>query len=324
MDIAVGRSRLTATGLRESDLDWDPAERDAWVADAERWIGQIKGVLQSKIDLDDDGQVTGVHVVSGMEREPRHIVRDVEGLLKARLDLDVYYKKIGVVQVVDNGVLEDESAEPAVPKAPHVEPAAAEPEPAADFAAAATATAVVEPLPLPVAPAAAEIPPLPAIPHDPDQDLPLPEPRPAVLVAEGLGTRVVCRGVGVMASDALVEADVTLAAGRATARAVREAPNHAGSDVRLVAEATLAALNDLILDPLLLHLREVRLDTVGGRDIVLVAVDLVEGRRTEVYFGSCAAGHNRQQAVVHAVLDALNRRLSLLPLREDDLAAEES
>jgi hypothetical protein len=284
-------------------LDWDPAERDAWVADAQRWIGQIKGVLQSKIDLDDDGAVTGVHVVAGMEREPRHIVRDVEGLLKARLDLDVYYKKIGVVQVVDNGSLNEvargEAPREALPAT------AAHDNPAGEAASAAATTAT----------ATATAPPPEPAPR-PDPAPPPPEPRPAVLVAEGLGTRVACRGVGVMASDALVTAEVTLAAGPLTARAVREAPNHAGSDVRLVAEATLAALGDLVADPVLLHLREVRLDTVGDRGIVLTAVDLVEGRRTEVFFGSCAAGHNRQQAVVHAVLDALNRRLSLLAFRE--------
>ncbi|MCB1184406.1 hypothetical protein KDM41_13310, partial [bacterium] len=84
-------------------MEWEPNERDAWVADAQRWISQINGVLQCKIDLDDAGEITGVHVVAGMERDPRHIVRDVEGLLKARLAMDVYYKKIGVVQVLDNG-----------------------------------------------------------------------------------------------------------------------------------------------------------------------------------------------------------------------------
>jgi hypothetical protein len=73
----------------------------AWVQDAENWICQIKDVRQCKIDLDHSGEVTGVHVVSSMARDPKHIVRDVEGLLKARLDLDIYYKKIGIVQVVD-------------------------------------------------------------------------------------------------------------------------------------------------------------------------------------------------------------------------------
>ena len=278
-------------------MEWDPTERDAWVIDAERWIGQIKGVLQCKIDLDDDGVVCGVHVVAGMEREPRHIVRDVEGLLKARVDMDVYYKKIGVVQVVDNGALaEVEAASETVDL-----PAA----PAAEVEAAATATATLT----------AETEPIP------DE---LPEPRPAILVAEGLGSRVTCTGVGVMASDTLVSAEVILRSGQAEVRGVREAPNHAGSDVRMVAEATLAALAELVTDPVLLHLREVRLDAVGDQQIVLAAVDLVEGRRTEVLFGSCAAGHNRQQAVVHAVLDALNRRLALLSLHQGEFDAASS
>ena len=90
-------------------MDWEPNERDAWVIDAQRWISKINGVLQCKIDLDATGEVTGVHVVAGMDREPRHIVRDVESLLKARLGLDVYYKKIGVVQVLDNGPVASET-----------------------------------------------------------------------------------------------------------------------------------------------------------------------------------------------------------------------
>jgi len=74
---------------------------NSWVQDAENWICQIKDVRQCKIDLDKTGEVIGVHVVASMDRDPKLIVRDVEGLLKARLDLDVFYKKIGVVQVVD-------------------------------------------------------------------------------------------------------------------------------------------------------------------------------------------------------------------------------
>ena len=70
-------------------MDWEPNERDAWVVDAQRWICQIKGVLQCKVDLNPAGEISGVHVVAGMEREPRHIVRDVESLLKARLQMDV-------------------------------------------------------------------------------------------------------------------------------------------------------------------------------------------------------------------------------------------
>ncbi|MBD3220371.1 hypothetical protein GF314_03935, partial [bacterium] len=90
------------TGTEEALVEWQPEDRDAWVVDAEKWIAQIKGVLQCKIDLTPDGEISGVHVVARSDREPRHIVRDVEGLLKARLGISVFYKKIGVVQVVDS------------------------------------------------------------------------------------------------------------------------------------------------------------------------------------------------------------------------------
>jgi len=113
----------------------------------------------------------------------------------------------------------------------------------------------------------------------------------------------------------LVRAVVRLQAGDLMALGTREVPNHAGSDVVAVAEAALAAVGELLADPLLLHLNEIRTESMGGTAVVLVAVDLVEGRRSETLFGTCGANHNRQQAIVFAVLDALNRRLALHALK---------
>lgn len=270
-------------------MEWDTTERDAWVADAERWVRHITGVRECKIDLDTEGEVVGVHVVAGMEREPRHIVRDVEGLLKTRLGLDVYYKKIGVVQMVDE-----------LP----AEVAAGDADPGQDEAAAAPAAPAAEPATAP-APAATPAP-APAA---------TPAATPAVLVAEDLAPRIRCAGVGLMTAETLVRAEVRLQAGDLEAQGTREVPNHAGSDVVAVAEATLDAVGELLADPLLLHLNEIRTESVGGTAVVLVAVDLVEGRRSETLFGTCRADHNRQQAIVFAVLDALNRRLALQALK---------
>ena len=85
--------------------------------------------------------------------------------------------------------------------------------------------------------------------------------------------------------------------------------------MQLVARATLDAVSELLVDPVLLHLNEVRVETIGGQAAVMTAVDLVEGRISETLFGACSTRHNRQQAVVHSVLDALNRRLSLYSLK---------
>ncbi len=300
-------------------MEWEPNERDAWVSDAQRWIGQIKSVLHCKIDLDDQGEIAGIHVVSGPERDPRHIVRDVESLLKARLQMDVYYKKIGVVQVVDSGHAEARAEAP--PRRAVPGPEAALPggvsflPPRQDAAAAAD-----RPVPARAAPPAAR--PAVRVPADrPATDPlalnePLSIPIPAILVAEDAFPRLVCLGVSLLSSDRSVRAEVRLGSGGREATGAMESANHADSDLDCIARATVDAVGRLLALPAVLHLREVRLDTVGGQNTVLVAVDLVESRRTETLLGACAARHNRQQSVVHAVLAALNRRLGLFALRE--------
>ncbi len=281
-------------------MEWEPNERDAWVADAQRWIGQIKGVLQCKIDLDTDGNISGIHVVSGMEREPRHIVRDVESLLKARLDIEVFYKKIGVVQVLDNG-----SPEKANPSA--IPPATTKQSQVSFHPPIDDATSTDE---------ATEPRPSEKVAGNPDE-LEKNEVFPAILVAEEMAPRVQCNGVGVMASEMVIRVEVLLKAGSMEARGTCEGPNHAGSDTLLVAKASLEALMELMADKVLLNLHELRFETLGGEQVVLCAIDLVEGRRSESLFGACSSEHNRHQAVVYAILDALNRRLSILSLKAE-------
>jgi hypothetical protein len=315
-------------------LEWEPNERDAWVSDAQRWINQIKSVLQCKIDLDEQGEIAGIHVVSGPERDPRHIVRDVESLLKARLQMDVYYKKIGVVQVVDNGHAEGRGEAPLRPTTPG--PDAVSPRgvtflpPRREPVAATERSVSARPAPPAVPPADQS----PADHFRTDQlrtdqlrtdqlrtdqlrkEQPLSIPLPAILVAEDAFPRLVCLGVSLMSSDRSVRAEVRLGSGDQEATGTTESANHADSDLDCIARATVDAVGRLLALPAVLHLREVRLDTIGGRNTVLVAVDLVESRRTETLLGACAASHNRQQSVVHAVLAALNRRLGLFALRE--------
>ncbi|MBK7771815.1 MAG: hypothetical protein IPI48_15185 [bacterium] len=268
------------------------------MTDAQRWITQIKGVLQCKIDLDEQGEIAGVHVVAGLDRDPRHIVRDVESLLKARLQMDVYYKKIGVVQVVENPRGDDTAA-----GAAHAA-ARALPSAAAGVTFLPPRAEPVAPLPPVAAPVVTEKPAGP------------PEPLPAILVAEDAFPRPVCLGVSLLVSDRSVRAEVRLGAGGLEATGVAESANHADSDVLCIARATVEAVGLLLALPVVLHLREARLDVIGGQSTVLVAVDLVESRRTETLLGACAARHNRQQSIVHAVLAALNRRLGLFALRE--------
>ncbi len=295
---------------------WEPNERDAWVADAQRWIARIKGVKQCRISLDDQGEISEINVVAGPEKEARKIVRDVENLLKARLNIDVFYKKISVTQLIDNRheFQTGAAVEPA-------ETEAAEPD-AADLTVThhdtrsyfAESAAQEFPMPRPEPETVTEeisAEPEPAARPAAEEK----EPIPAVILTEEVAPRIVCANVGLMSSDMVVRAEVQLRAGDIEALGTVEGPNHDESDTLLVARATTEALSRLLVDPVLLHVKEVRLENLGGQIVVLTAIDLVEGRRSETLFGACSTRHNRQQAVVHSVMDALNRRLSLYPLK---------
>jgi hypothetical protein len=277
-------------------LEWHSEDQGDWVQDAERWINQIKGVLQCKIDIDGGGDISSVHVVAQQGRDPRHIVRDVEGLLKARLGIAVFYKKIGVVQVVEP---------PRESLAGVVSPAA-------------------EPVARPVAPE-------PALDLDDDaEDDDLPDDEPderlaatteAILLAEEMAPRVKCGGVGLKSTETIVRAEVDLAAAGLSARGVAEGPNRSASDIDLIAQATLAAVQSLLDEAVTLNLCEVRVDPLGGQKVVLVAVEIIEGRRAERLFGTCQPQQNLHQAVVFAVLDALNRRLALMAFKSGEAAS---
>jgi len=278
---------MQPVNTEECLVEWQPEERDAWVVDAEKWITQIKGVLQCKIDLTPDGEVSGVHVVARSDREPRHIVRDVEGLLKARLGVSVFYKKIGVVQVMESDPAPD--AEPEFVATP--EPMASR-EPVAKSPVSASAP---DPQPEPEQVTAE----LEAV-HD------------AVILAEEFGPRLKLNGVGVMSNNDHLRAEVDLQAAGLEASGVAEGANRYGGDIHLVALATLEAVQALVNEPLGLELVELRRERLGRDDIMLVAVEMVQGRRSERLYGTCQPGVNLYQAVVYSVLDALNRRLEMM------------
>ena len=275
-------------------MEWQPEDRDAWVVDAEKWISQIKGVMQCKVDLAPDGEISGVHVVARSDREPRHIVRDVEGLLKARLGISVFYKKIGVVQVVE--AEPTESATPAASGAPQ-------------RTAARNATKVN-----------ADTAGLTSPPQDDSNEQAAIDEgiKDAILLAEELAPRLLCNGVGVLTTENILRAEVDLQAAGMEASGVAEGPNRSGGDLQLVGLATLDAVEHLVSESLGLELVELRRERVGTGDIILAAVELVQGRRCEQLYGTCQPGPNMYQAVVYAVLDALNRRLEMMLFRSVD------
>ena len=65
-------------------------------------------------------------------------------------------------------------------------------------------------------------------------------------------------------------------------------------------------------EPLGLELVELRRERLGTGEILMAVAELVQGRRCEQLYGTCQPGPNMHQAVVYAVLDALNRRLEMM------------
>jgi hypothetical protein len=254
-------------------LQREPDERNGWIADAERWIRQIHGVRDCRIEVGQDDKITGVHVVSDAVRDSMQVASEVASLLRTRLGADVPQQQIGVVQIVDNDRPITDDGERSGPR--------------------------------------------PKLNAETDRRL---EPLPAVLQEEPLAPRIQCRGVGVLASELSIRAEVELQLGAVEARGTEEGPNHSGSDLQLIAKAAVAAVCQLLDEPVLLSLSDVRVLELAQEPVVLIAVELVEGRRSQRLFGTCPARHNRQQAVVFAVLDALNRRLMLMNFKTGEVA----
>lgn len=66
------------------------------LAEAERQLRTLPGVLDVRIVPDETGAVSEVHVVTTMEVSPKSTVRNVETMLKASLKMSVDHRKISV------------------------------------------------------------------------------------------------------------------------------------------------------------------------------------------------------------------------------------
>ncbi len=88
-------------------------------------------------------------------------------------------------------------------------------------------------------------------------------------------------------------------------------PSVASARLRLIGEATLHAVEDLLEDGSVpLALDAVGPATVGLREILIAVVVSANGLEEEVAVGSAISTGDEGEATVRAVLDALNRRLS--------------
>lgn len=85
---------------------------------------------------------------------------------------------------------------------------------------------------------------------------------------------------------------------------------------RLVAQATLAAVQEFLAGEVALGIPEVDFMKVGRRRIAVVTLALLAHRQEKALVGGCAIEQDVQQAVVLATLAGLNRAVGGLPTRE--------
>ena len=85
---------------------------------------------------------------------------------------------------------------------------------------------------------------------------------------------------------------------------------------RLVAAATLAALQEFLDDDVALGVEGVEVVRMGGHEVAIVGLALLTHRQEKILTGCCTVGRDLPQAVVLATLSALNRVIGGLKTRE--------
>lgn len=128
--------------------------------------------------------------------------------------------------------------------------------------------------------------------------------------------RLAVAGVSRHEAGGAFEAEVTLSAGslHATGRAVGSATSF--DRRRVLARATLDAISRLVRDDPGLTLAELEEQALGPRRLLVVRVTRGHAGGEASLVGCCEIGYDPTRAVIHAVLDAVNRLVGTLPPRE--------
>ena len=85
---------------------------------------------------------------------------------------------------------------------------------------------------------------------------------------------------------------------------------------RLVAQATTLAVQEFLADPVALQVRDVTFVDVSGRRVAVVVLALLAHRHEKVLTGSCTVEQDTPQAVVLATLASLNRLVAGMRAKE--------
>ncbi|MDI6870321.1 MAG: hypothetical protein QME79_02995 [Bacillota bacterium] len=124
--------------------------------------------------------------------------------------------------------------------------------------------------------------------------------------------RLVIRGLELRNQGTVTSVRVELADPERSTAGAAEGPSSTTNKLRLVAQATLAAVKGFTGDLVQYVLEDVRLERVARREVVVVCVTLVGAKGEETLLGTCRVGRDETEATIRATLSALNRRLGKL------------
>jgi len=232
--------------------------------------------------LADGNDLVEIHVVSRSDRPAKHIVRDVQAVLRTDLGLAIDHRVVSVALARD--------------ATPGAGPAAERPR----SNAAAEAPAAREPGPARAAGTRARARPEGAAARDDD----------------GHDDRIRYENVNLIVHGQRTQAQVELRwkglprIGNASGFSARDDAQ------RLVAQATTLAVQEFLADPVALQVRDVTLIDVSGRRVAVVVLALLAHRHEKVLTGSCTVEQDTPQAVVLATLASLNRLVAGMRAKE--------
>ncbi len=283
---------------------------------AEDLILRLRDVRSCRIITDETGAISEIHVVASSDRPPKMIARDVETALKAELDLEIDYRKIGVVlmdpvrrdepmeetQPLEEKPFRDTDGDPGltdelvderfIEAEPDIEPET----PAAPFVERRKPVAPPEPVHTTV-----HIP-LPEIHEEETPDM-------AGVKLEFLenGVRIGFRGLNLSMEEDLIKAEVRLTSNGLEVIGCVDECCGSRPVFETIATAAVKALVELLDEDFHLCLSEVRELEIKGRKALVAVVDMIRGRESSSFSGCAFVGRDSGEAAVMAVLDAVNR-----------------
>lgn len=124
--------------------------------------------------------------------------------------------------------------------------------------------------------------------------------------------RISLRGIGYRLNSGMAEVSVALSLGEAQAEVTVRGPNSLQNQTRLVANATVGSLKEILGGVIDFVVEDVSVLDFARREVVIVGVSTITPNGEEMLVGATLARGDIKEAVVKATLDAVNRRLQRL------------